>query len=72
MKKSFLILTIAMTIVFSACGSDRADNSDNDSVMNDTSTVDTAITNTDSSAMRKDTTNSSTGHIKTDSTIIEP
>lgn len=72
MKKTFSILTIATTLFMFACGSDRTDNNGSDSMMNDTSTMDTATISTDSGSINTDTTSIGTGQISPDSTVLNP
>ena len=70
MKKTFLISTIVTTLLISACGSDRTNNNDSDSVMNDNSTIDTM--STDSGSMSTDTASMGTGQTNPDSTAFNP
>jgi hypothetical protein len=72
MKKTFVILGIASTLMFSSCASDRSDNASNDSTMTDSSTMDAAPMGTDSEAMSTDTAAMSTSQTSPDSTAVIP
>jgi len=72
MKKTILILTVATTLLLSACGSDRSGNAGNDSTINDTAAMDTATMSADSGATGTDTASMGTGQTGPDSTAINP
>ena len=67
-----MILTVATTLLISACGSDRTDNSDSDTMMNNNSTMDTATMSTDSGPAGVDTTMVGGGQTGPESIPINP
>jgi hypothetical protein len=69
MKAKFFLCAAAAAILLSACGSDRNTDSDSDTLMTDSSVVDTATLGTG------DTTSAGTGttdQLSTDSTTSAP
>jgi protein involved in sex pheromone biosynthesis len=72
MKKSLLILSVATTLMISACGSDKTDSSGADTSMSNESTMDTSSMSTDTSSMSTDTTSVGAGQTTTDSSTMNP
>lgn len=64
MKKKIEILVLAVALAIAGCGSDRNNSNETDSLMTDTTVIDTAnmnITPADSTVMREDSVSQNTG-----------
>ena len=69
MKKTLLILSVATTLMISACGSEKKDSGSTDSTMSTESTMDTSSMSTDTSSMSTDTSSMSTDTTSDTSTM---
>lgn len=64
MKKKIEILVLAVALAIAGCGSDRNNSNETDSLMTDTTVIDTANMNiapADSTVMREDSVSQNTG-----------